>query len=172
MRIAELKEKYELDAEKAFGLIEFKEYLPIVEKYSLATAVADACLNVDRNGLYYVDSFQLHIAFVIKMITTMTNIEIEPEETFDAYDFLVQSTYLGGILEEIQADYGATSEIMNTYIGDKISYENSTAKILSEGIEAIYSSMYEAGNNIIETLTGAIGNLDTKEIMALISKLK
>ena len=172
MKITELKEKYNIDAEKAFELIELKEYLPVVEKYSLATSVADACLNVDRNGIYYVDSFQMHIAFVIKMITTMTNIEIEPEEAFDAYDFLMESGYLGLILEDIQSDYQATSDIMNGYIADKLSYENSTAKILSEGIEVIYSSMYEAGNNITEMLTGAISNLDIKEVAGLISKLK
>lgn len=172
MRITELKEKYNIDADKAFELIKFKEYLPVAEKYTLATAIADACLNVDRNGIYSVDSFQLHIAFVTKMVTTMTNIEIEPEETFDAYDFLVQSAYLGGILEEIQADYEATSDIMNGYIADKMSYENSTAKIFAEGIEVIYSSVYEAGTNIMETLTSAIGNIDMKEAIALMSKLK
>lgn len=172
MKITELKEKYGIDTEKAFGLIEFREYLPVVEKYSLATSVADACLNVDRNGLYYVDSFQMHIAFVIKMITTMTNIEIEPEEAFDAYDFLMESGYLGSILEKIQADYQATSDIMNGYITDKLSYENSTAKILSEGIEVIYSSIYEAGNSMTEMLTGALSNLDMKEVAGLISKLK
>ena len=172
MKITELKEKYAIDADKAFKLIKCKEYLPVVEKYSLATAVADACLNVDRNGLYYVDSFQLQIAFVIKMITTMTNIEIEPEEIFDAYDFLVQSAYLGGILEEIKADYDIASEIMNNYIADKLNYENSTAKILAESVEVIYSSLYEAGNNLVETLTGAISNIDANEAMTLISKLK
>lgn len=172
MKITELKEKYGIDADKAFELIEFKEYLPIVEKYSLATSVADACLNVDRNGLYYVDSFQMHIAFMIKMITTMTNIEIEPDEAFDAYDFLMESGYLGRILERIQTQYETTSDIMNAYVGDKLSYENSTAKILTEGIEVIYSSLYESGNNIVETLTGALSNLDMKEVAGLISKLK
>lgn len=172
MKITELKEKYSIDAEKAFGLIEFKEYLPVVEKYSLATAVADACLSVDRNGVYFVDSFQLHIAFVTKMVTSMTNIEIEPEETFYAYDFLAESTYLDGILEHIQADYEATSDIMNGYITDKMSYENSTSKILSEGLEIIYSSMYEAGNNIVEMLNGIIGNVDVNEISKLLNKLK
>lgn len=172
MKITELKEKYAIDEAKAFELITFKEYLPVTEKYSLATAIADACLNVDRNGIYYMDSFQMHIAFVIKIITTMTNIEIEPAEVFDAYDFLVQSTYLGGILEQIQADYEATSDIMNAYISDKLSYENSTVKILAEGIDAIYSSLYESGTNVIEALTGAISNIDMKEVAELISKLK
>lgn len=172
MKITELKEKYAIDADKAFELIEFKEYLPIAEKYTLATAVADACLNVDRNGIYYIDSFHMHLAFVTKMITTMTNIEIDPEEVFDAYDFLVQSTYLGGILEQIKADYEATSDIMNAYISDKLSYENSTAKILSEGIEIIYNSMYEAGGNIMETLTGVLSNIDMKEVAGLIGKVE
>ena len=72
MKIAELKEKYIIDPDKAFKLIDFKDYLPVVDKYSLATAVADACMNVDHNGIYSVDSFQLHIAFVIKMITGCT----------------------------------------------------------------------------------------------------
>lgn len=170
MKIAELKEKYTIDVDKAFELIEFREYLPIAEKYALATTIADACLYVDRNGLYSVDSFQMHIAFVIKMITTMTNIEIEPDEAFEAYDFLVESGYLGGVLEQIQSDYSATSEIMNGYISDKLSYENSTAKILAEGIEAIYSSMYESGNNIMEALTGALSNIDMKEVVKLLEK--
>lgn len=172
MKITELKEKYNINAEKALELIEYKEYLPIAEKYTLATAVADACLNVDRNGLYFVDSFNLNIAFVVKIITTMTNIEIEPEEVFDAYDFLVQSEYMNAILEHISSDYEATSEIMNVYINDKISYENSTAKILSEGLEVIYSSIYEAGNNVISTLNDIVGNMDVKEITKLLSKLK
>jgi hypothetical protein len=172
MKITELKEKYNINAEKALGLIEYKEYLPITEKYALATAVADACLNVDRNGLYFVDSFNLNIAFVVKMITTMTNIEIEPDEIFDAYDFLVQSEYMIAILEHISSDYEATSEIMNIYINDKMSYENSTAKMLAEGLEVIYSSIYESGHNIMETLTGAISSIDIKDIPGLISKLK
>lgn len=172
MKITELKEKYAIDAEKAFELVTFKEYLPIAEKYVLATSVADACLNVDRNGIYYIDSFQMHIAFVTKMITTMTNIEIEPEEVFDAYDFLVQSTCLGGILEHIQADYVATQEIMDGYIADKLSYENSTAKIFAEGLEIIYSSIAEAGGNLMETLTGALSNIDMKEVAGLIDKEK
>ena len=172
MKITELKEKYEINAEKALELIEYKEYLPIAEKYALATAVADACLNVDRNGLYIVDSFNLNIAFVIKLITTMTNIEIEPEEVFDSYDFLVQSEYMNTILERISSDYEATFEIMNIYISDKINYENSTAKILSEGLEVIYSSIYEAGNNVIATLNDVVGNIDVKEVTKLLSKLK
>ena len=165
MKITELKEKYEIDAEKAFGLIEFRNYLPITEKYALATVVADACMNVDRNGIYFVDSFQLNIAFVTKMITTMTNIEIEPEETFDAYDFLAQSGYMNKILEYIQSNYESTSEIMSAYINDKLGYENSTAKILSEGLEVIYSSVYECGNNIITTLSDVIGDIDIKELI-------
>lgn len=172
MKIAELKEKYEINAEQALDLIEYKEYLPITEKYALATVVADACMNVDRNGLYSVDSFQLNIAFVTKMITTMTNIEIEPEETFDAYDFLAQSGYMGEILQNIGTEYETTSEIMNVYINDKMSYENSVAKMLAEGLEVIYSAVYEAGNNVVATLGDAIGDIDIKEVTKLISKLK
>lgn len=170
MKITELKEKHAIDAGKAFGLVKFKDYLPITEKYAIATAVADACLNVDRNGLYYIDSFQLRIAFAIKMITTMTNIEIEPEEVFDAYDFLVQSGYLNRIITNIQGEYTVVSDIRDSYIADKLSYENSTAKILAEGIEAIYSSLYESGNNLMGTLTDALSNLDLKEVAGLLNK--
>ena len=172
MRITELKEKYAIDASKALELIEYKEYLPITEKYALATTVADACMNIDRNGLYYMDSFHLNIAFVTKMITTMTNIEIEPTEAFDVYDFLTQSEYMNTILEHIQSEYEATSEIMRAYISDKLSYENSTAKILSEGLEVIYSSVYETGNNIMTALIDSIASADGDTITNLISKLK
>ena len=172
MKITELKEKYKIDAEKALELIEYKDYLPITEKYALATTIVDACMNVDRNGICFVDSFNINIAFVTKMITTMTNIEIEPDEVFDAYDFLTQSEYMPEILGHIHSDYEATSDIMNAYVSDKLSYENSIAKTLAEGLEVIYSSIYEAGNNVITTLSDVVENIDIKEVTKLISKLK
>ena len=172
MRITELKEKHSINSEKAFELITFRDYVPIAEKYSIATAIADACLQVDQNGIYYIDSFQMHIAFVIKMITSMTNIEINPDEAFDAYDFLVQSGYLGNILEVIHAEYEAISDIMNGYVGDKLSYENSTAKILADGIAVIYGSIYETGNTIMDAVSENLNKLDIEQITKLISTLK
>ena len=64
------------------------------------------------------------------------------------------------ILDTIEAEYGAVQSIMNGYIGDKLAYENSTAKILAEGIEALYSSIGEMGSDLIGTLNGVVESVD------------
>lgn len=172
MKIAEFMEKFNINNEKAMELIEYKEYLPVAEKYVLATSVADACINVDRNGVYSVDTFQLHLAFTTKMITTYTNLEIEPEETCDAYDALEEAGIMAAIMQEIQPEYMAVKAIMDGYISDKLSYENSTAKILAEGIETLYSAVESTGQGLINLLNDSIGSLDVKQIAEVMNKLK
>lgn len=172
MKVNELIEKISIDFEKAMKLVEYKEYLPIAEKYILATSCADACINVDRNGVHSLDTFGLHIAFTIKMITAYTNLEIEPEESLEAYDALCVSGVMTEIMDKINGEYGAVKHIMDGYIGDKLAYENSTAKILAEGIEALYSSIGETGASLIETVNGVVGSVDMDKLNTLMSKVK
>lgn len=172
MKVNELIEKIGIDFEKAMKLIEYKEYLPVAEKYVLATSCADACINVDRNGVHSIDTFGLHIAFTMKMIATYTNLEIDPDETLSAYDELCVSGAMSEIMEKIEVEYGAVKHIMDGYIGDKLSYENSTAKILSEGIELIYSSIGETGSELIGTLNGFVENVDMDKLNKVLSKVK
>lgn len=172
MKVNELIEKISIDFEKAMKLIEYKEYLPIADKYILATTCADACIGVDRNGVHSLDTFSLHMAFTINMITTYTNLEIELEESFTAYDALCTSGAMTTIMENIEGEYGAVQQIMNSYISDKLSYENSTAKILAEGIEALYSSIGETGKELIGTLNGVVESVDMDKLNKLMSKVK
>lgn len=172
MKVNEFIEKINIDFEKAMGLIEYKEYLPVAEKYVLAITCADECINVDRNGVHSLDTFGLHLAFTMKMITTYTNLEIEPEESLEAYDALCISNAMGEILEKIEGEYSAVQSIMNGYIGDKLAYENSTAKILAEGIEALYSSIGEMGSDLIGTLNGVFESVDMDKLNKLMSKVK
>ena len=172
MKVNELIEKINIDFEKAMKLVEYKEYLPIAEKYILATSCADACINVDRNGVHSLDTFGLHIAFTIKMITTYTNLEIDTEETLDTYDVLCTSGAMSRICDTIKDEYNAVKNIMNSYIEDKLAYENSTAKILAEGIEALYSSIGETGASLIETINGFVGGVDMDKLNTLMSKVK
>lgn len=172
MKINEFIEKINIDFEKAMKLIEYKGYLPISEKYVLATSCADACINIDRNGVHSLDTFGLHLAFTIKMITTYTNLEIEAEESLEAYDALCVSNAMGTILDIIQGEYAAVKAIMDGYIADKLAYENSTAKILAEGIEALYSSIGETGKELIATVNGVVESVDIDKLSKLMSKVK
>ena len=172
MKVNELIEKIGIDFEKAMKLVEYKEYLPVAEKYVLATSCADAWIDVDRNGVHSLNTFSLHIAFTMKMITTYTNLEIDPDETLNAYDVLCTSGALTEIMNNIEDEYSAVKHIMDGYIGDKLAYENSTAKILAEGIEALYSSIGETGSELIQTLNGAVGSVDMEKLNKLMSKVK
>ena len=75
-------------------------------------------------------------------------------------------------MDKINGEYGAVKHIMDGYIGDKLAYENSTAKILAEGIEALYSSIGETGASLIETVNGVVGSVDMDKLNTLMSKVK
>lgn len=173
MDIKEFREKYEINAEKAVeDLLEIKEYLPVAEKYLLATTVADACFDVDENGVYSMDTFKLHMAFITKIIEEYTNLVIDPEETFEAYDWLTTTGVMGKILEEIEAEYSAVQSMMNGYIQDKMSYENSTAKILSTGITALLSSIEETSGGLLDMVGNAVQGFDAKSLEGIIKRIK
>ena len=69
-------------------------------------------------------------------------------------------------------EYSAVQSMMNGYIQDKMSYENSTAKILSAVANALLSSIEETSGGLLDMVGNAVQSFDMKSLEGIIKRIK
>lgn len=161
MKINELIEKV-IAGESLEELIQIQDFIPAIDKKSIATEVLENCTN-EIDGYIHVDEFKKSIYFALATVREYTN--FEPDFTsFEAmlvdYDTLCQFGILSAIIAVIGDDYLRTEHVL---AGEQASF---TA---SNSIEAQIAKLAIIATDAIGKLTNMIndkiGNADLNNIL-------
>ena len=101
--------------------LEVKEYIPIAEKQNVIYTVVDNAME-NVHGFTATHSIEQYVEFVMAMLRTHTNLEIE--DAYADYDLLSSSNLLNEIIATFQDDYEACNIFLNMYAGDKLQYNS------------------------------------------------
>lgn len=172
MKVNEFVEMYKENPETAIEALEIKSYIGIGKKYLIAKSIVNATVSYDENRVVKVDSFNLKMVAFYQLTTTYTNLEIDKDEIIQVYDALAICGALIEIENKIYSEKKTIEELTYRYLNDKLNYENATAKILSECIDVVLSSLNTTTSSFIDTVTGAISNIDVNKIEDLLKRNK
>lgn len=159
--------------------LEVKDYVPFVEKQSVAQIVLESCANI-QNGVVTIDSVQKYIIFTITVLSTYTNLEFEGNEIdLDAYDMLCSysigdGTLLDAIVKTFEKEYVRCNDILNMMTSDLLA-ENNVEKQVGRLLSKLSTKIDDLGNIVIDKIEDFdidLGQLDIDKLTNIISKIK
>lgn len=159
--------------------LEVKDYVPFVEKQSIAQIVLESCADLD-NGVVVIDSVKKYIIFTITVLSTYTNLEFEGDEAgLDAYDMLCScqvgdGTLLDAIVKTFEKEYSRCNDILNMMTADLLA-ENNIEKQVGKFLTKISNKIDTFGDAIIDKLGNFemdLNQLDIDKLTNIISKFK
>lgn len=158
--------------------LEIKDYVPFIEKQSIAQVVLEACSNI-KDGVIAVDSIQKYIIFTITILSAYTNLDFEGEQDLDDYDALCSCQVGGGtLLDEIvkifEKEYMRCNDILNMMTVDLLA-ENNIEKQIGKFLTVITEKIDDLGDSLIDNLGNFnmdLSQLDINKLSDIISKIK
>ena len=159
--------------------LEVKDYVPFVEKQSIAQIVLESCANI-KDGVVAIDSIQKYIVFTITVLSTYTNLEFDGNENdLDAYDALCSyqigdGTLLDEIVKTFEKEYVRCNDILNMMTADLMA-ENNIEKQVGKFLSGISEKINNLGDSLIDKLGDFnmdFNQLDIDKLSDVISKFK
>ena len=159
--------------------LEVKDYVPFVEKQSIAQIVLESCANI-KDGVIAIDSIQKYIVFTITVLSTYTNFEFDGNENdLDAYDALCSyqigdGTLLDEIVKTFEKEYVRCNDILNMMTADLMA-ENNIEKQVGKFLSGISEKINNLGDSLIDKLGDFnmdFNQLDIDKLSDVISKFK
>lgn len=159
--------------------LEVKDYIPFVEKQSIAQIVLESCANI-QDGVVTIDSVQKYMIFTITVLSTYTNLEFEGNEIdLDAYDMLCSyslgdGTLLDAIVKTFEKEYSRCNDILNMMTADLLA-ENNIEKQVGRLLTKLSTKIDNFGDIISDKIEGFdmdLGQLDIDKLTNIISKIK
>ena len=159
--------------------LEIKDYVPFVEKQSIAQIVLESCARIDSN-VVVIDSIQKYIIFTITILSTYTNLEFEGDETdLNAYDMLCSyqidnGTLLDAIIKTFEKEYSRCNDILNMMTADLLA-ENNIEKQIGKFLTKLSDKVDVLGDSIIDKIGNFdmdLNQLDIDKLTNIISKIK
>lgn len=159
--------------------LEVQEYIPFIEKQSIAQIVLESCSNI-KDGVISIDSVQKYTIYTITMLSTYTNLEFNGDETdLDDYDALCSyrvgnGTLLDTIIGTFEKEYVRCNEILNMMTADLLA-ENNIEKQVGKLLSNISTKIDNFSGilaNKIENFDADLSQLDIDKLTNAISKIK
>lgn len=159
--------------------LEVKNYVPFVEKQSVAQIVLESCSYM-KDGVITIDSVKKYIIFTITILSTYTNIEFNGDETdMDSYDELCSysvgdGTLLDAIIKTFDKEYLRCNDVLNMMTADLLA-ENNIEKQVGKFLSGISDKVETLGDSLIKNISDIPENLsqiDINKLTDAISKIK
>ena len=160
-------------------VLEVKDYIPFVEKQSVAQIVLESCAHIS-DGIITIDSVQKYIIFTITVLATYTNLEFNGDETdLDAYDLLCaytvgDETLLDAIIKTFEKEYSRCNDILNMMTVDLMA-ENNIEKQVGKFLSGLSKNIENLGDLFINNMSNipeSLSQLDIDKLADVISKIK
>ena len=156
--------------------LEIKDYVPFVEKQSIAQVVLESCANM-KEGVITVDSIQKYIIFTMMILSTYTNLEFDGDEDLESYDALCSyhiedRTLLDEIVKTFEKEYVRCNDLLNMMTADLIA-ENNIEKQIGRFLSGISKKIDSLGDSLIDKLGNFnidLDQLDIDKLSDIISK--
>lgn len=121
--------------------IEFKSYLPIIEKQILANKIIDSCIITDDVGLNRIDYFYKYLTTQVSLIINYTSLEFS-EELIKDFDCLTENGLLEDIIKQIP---GSEIEVIMDIVEDElyqmVKLNNSVESILAKNLQQLIDKL-------------------------------
>lgn len=158
--------------------LEIKDYVPFVEKQSVAQVVLETCANM-KDGVITIDSIQKYIIFTTMVLSTYTNLEFDENEYLESYDLLCshqvgEGTLLDEIIKTFEKEYVRCNDILNMMTADLMA-ENNIEKQVGKFLSGISKKVSDLGDSLIDKLGNFnmdLNQLDIDKLSDIISKFK
>ena len=158
--------------------IEFKTYLPFQTKRKVVDIIVSQSIR-EEGGVKKVDSIAQYLSFIIAMIGSHTNLELNIENPADDYDSLNSCGLLEPIISSFQKDYAECEALLKMAIADELS-DNNLNVIAGKFLNGVLGQLDDLGDVLKETiknidipkLLGDINKEDIAKIMSFINKSK
>lgn len=136
MLIQELKNQ--LNTGKSLDeLIDFKLYLPIVEKKLIANKIIDSCIIVDDAGLNRIDYFYKYLTTNVLLLVNYTSLEFS-DELINDYDYLNENIGVEWILNKIPvSEKNFIFDLVEDELYQMLKFSNSLENILSQKLQQL-----------------------------------
>lgn len=176
MLVQEIKEKLSgSEIVHLESIINFKSYLPFIEKKLLCDSIVEASLEQNENGLMVCDYYNKELSKNIGIIVNFTDIELG-EEFLQDYDILCELEVVDYVLNNMnQSDRCFIENMVDKNIEQEMKINNSLENIIAnkldkaieklptnKEIRRIMNDIPKAINKIdptnLEILKGIIGN--------------
>ena len=159
--------------------LEVREYVPFVEKQSIAQIVLESCAHL-RDGAISIDSIKKYIIFTITTLSVYTNLEFAGDETdLDAYDALCschtgEGSLLDAILKTFEKEYTRCNDILNMMTADLMA-ENNVEKQIGKFLSNLSQKISILGDTLkdkAENLDLDLSQLNIDDISNILTKIK
>lgn len=158
--------------------VEFKTYLPFQTKRKVVDIIVSQSTR-EEDGVKKVDSIAQYLSFIIAMIGSHTNLELNIENPADDYDSLSSCGLLEPIISYFQKDYAECEALLKMAIADELS-DNNLNVIAGKFLVAVLNQLDDLGDVLKETiknidipkLLGEINKEDIAKILSFINKSK
>lgn len=137
MLISELKKQIETGKIIDDGLIEVKEYLPIVEKHLIATKIIDSSIIENKNGLSQIDYFYKRITTDVSLLINYASLEFS-DELINDYDYLSENGFIKKIIDKIpKTEVYFIEELVESELDQMIRIGNSLENVVASKLQQI-----------------------------------
>lgn len=142
MLVQEIKEKLS-DSEIVHleSIINFKSYLPFIEKKLLCDSIVEASLEQNENGLMACDYYNKELSKNIGIIVNFTDIELG-EEFLQDYDILCELEVVDYVLNNMnQSDRCFIENMVDKEIEQRIRIGNSIESIIANKLDKLIDKL-------------------------------
>jgi hypothetical protein len=139
--------------------IEFKTYIPFMEKKRIAEMVIKKNM-IEENGIKKVEPTGQFIGFVIAMLVSHTNLEINAENPIEDYDMLSEYGLLEVILAQFEKDYAECDIVLKMVLASEME-DNNLNMIVAKFLDNILDKLDGVGDG----LKDIISNIDINSLL-------
>ena len=139
--------------------LEIKTYIPFEDKKKVVEMIIAANIT-EENGIKKINSVGQFISFVMSMLATHTNLQIDAEHVIEDYDLLCEAGLLEVIIAEFQKDYSESEVILKMMVADELS-DNNLSAVIARFLSGILDNLGGLG----EGFKDIIGNFDINSLL-------
>ena len=169
MNITDFKNQIE-NNEITTEAIQYKKYISIIEKKSIADKIINGCIEEDVNGLYKINYFYKYLFMNMALVTNYSDLSFSEEGYLGEFDWLSENGYLELIIKEIPFN---ERNIIDDLVDDELyqvkNLNNSVEGILASKLEKLIAKIPDATEmkKLSKSVVKDINKLDENKIIEL-----
>ena len=141
--------------------LEVKEYIPFREKRRIAENVVEQNTEL-IDGVWKNDSMDQYVTFVLAMLETHTNLQIDSEDPVLDYDIIAESGLLPLVISTFQNDYNECDVVLKAVLAMKLE-DNNVNVLVGKFLNGILTRLDSVG----EVLQDKFGGMNIKDILGV-----
>ena len=141
MNITDFKNQIE-NNEITTEAIQYKKYISIIEKKSIADKIINGCIEEDVNGLYKINYFYKYLFMNMALVTNYSDLSFSEEGYLGEFDWLSENGYLEVIIKEIPFnERNSIDDVVDEELAQIMKVNNSIESVVAQKLEKLISKI-------------------------------